>query len=166
MKDKQEILNTYIKTNVVPIVIDFLESKYIPNSIVLNPKKEKIEIDGHYEGIEYKPPKGLEILLNDPTKLILVIDDLEKIPTKDQNKFIEILKYRQISTFEIPEEYRIIIIIVYITPTNSTRKIWSRMSMGCAYNYIFIINSCFFTYLLSKWILKIGINTADAYTNH
>ena len=110
MKDKQEILNTYIKTNVVPIVIDFLESKDIPNSIVLNPTKEKIELDGHYEGIEYKPPKWLEILLNDPTKLILVIDDLEKIPIEEQNKFIEILKYRQISTFEIPEEYRIIII--------------------------------------------------------
>lgn len=110
MKEKQELLNTYIKTNVVPIVIDFLEGKDIPNSIVLNPTLEKIELDGHYEGIEYKPPKWLETLLNDSTKIMLVIENLEKLPPEEQNKFIEILKYRQISTFEIPEDYRIIII--------------------------------------------------------
>ena len=35
MKEKRELINTYIRANVAPILVDFLEAKDIPNSVIL-----------------------------------------------------------------------------------------------------------------------------------
>ena len=109
MKEKRDLLNVYLRTNVAPILIDFLESKDIPNSIILQADISKNELVGHYEGINYCPPNWYKKLMEDINKFVIVIEDLDVIPQNEQSKFIEILKYKQVSTFEIPEEYRIII---------------------------------------------------------
>ena len=49
--------------------------------------------------------------MEDKDKFVIVIDQLDSIPQDEQSKFIEIIKYKQVSTFEIPEDYRIIITV-------------------------------------------------------
>lgn len=109
MKEKQELLNSYIKTNVAPILVDFLDGKDIPNAVLLPATIDKTELNGHYEKQEFCPPIWLKHLLEEDEKIILVIDKIDSIPKEEQLKFIEILKYKQVSTFEIPNDYRIVL---------------------------------------------------------
>ena len=41
--------------------------------------------------------------------IVLIINNIDLISKKDQDRFIEILKYRQVSTFDIPDNYRILL---------------------------------------------------------
>lgn len=111
MKEKRELINTYIRANVAPILVDFLEAKDIPNSVILPADISKAELVGHYEDINYCPPSWYKELMEDKDKFVIVIDQLDSIPQDEQSKFIEIIKYKQVSTFEIPEDYRIIITV-------------------------------------------------------
>lgn len=109
MKEKRELINAYIRANVAPILIDFLEAKDISNSVILPANLSKDELVGHYEDINYCPPSWYKTLMEDKDKFVIVIDQLDLIPQDEQLKFIEIIKYKQVSTFEIPEDYRIVI---------------------------------------------------------
>ena len=56
---KKELLLSYIRNNVAPVLIDFIDGNSIPDSIVLHAKIEVSELNGHYEGMEYKAPKWM-----------------------------------------------------------------------------------------------------------
>lgn len=102
-----EMLNTYIKNNVAPILIEKIPKEvFSSNAVVLDAKVDKTLLNGHYEQTEYLPPLWYQELQD---KEILIIDQLSSIPKVEQKKFIEILKYRKISTFLLPKECVIII---------------------------------------------------------
>ena len=108
MNDRKEMLIDYIKANVAPIMVDFIFGEDLDNAVVLPANIDVKELNGHYEGVDYLPPKWFDELLNSKNKL-LVIDKIDSIPKEDQMKFGEILKYRKISTFDLPKNCVIIV---------------------------------------------------------
>lgn len=109
MENKKEIFLSYIKANVAPILVDFMSGKDLPDATILSSDIDIKELNGHYEGENFVPPKWLNEILNSNTSKILVIDKIDTISKEEQMKFIEILKYRKVSTFELPKNCIIIV---------------------------------------------------------
>lgn len=122
---KRELLMSYIKSNVAPILVDFIDGNNIPNSVVLPANLEKSELNGHYENIKFHPPEWLNKLKNSNTPTILVIDKIDSIPKNEQTKFVEILKYRQVSTFELPKNTVIVVTAKEINENTINEEIYS-----------------------------------------
>ena len=125
MKEKEkELLMGYIKSNVAPILVDFIEGDDIPNSIILPADIKISELNGHYDNTEFVRPEWLN-KLEESKSPILVIDKIDSISLKEQKKFIEVLKYRQVSTFKIPENIVIIITTKEINKNTIDEEIYS-----------------------------------------
>ena len=107
MKDKKEMLLSYIKINVAPVLVDFMSASDFDNVVVLHANTPVSELNGHYEDTGFVPPKWFNELTSNK---YLIIDKIDTISKEEQKKFIEILKYRKISTFDLPNECRIIVI--------------------------------------------------------
>lgn len=122
---KRELLMSYIKSNVAPILVDFIDGNNIPNSVVLPANLEISELNGHYDNIEFHPPEWLNKLKKSNTPTILVIDKIDSIPPIEQTKFVEILKYRQVSTFELPKNTVIVVTAKEINENTINEEIYS-----------------------------------------
>jgi len=118
-----EFLKEYIKANVCPILIDFLESSYIPNCILLSSNIDLKELDGYYENENYLPPKWYSKLIND-NKNVIVIDNIDSIDKNEQDKFLELIKYRKVSTFDLPSDVVIIITAKNINKDTISKNIY------------------------------------------
>lgn len=123
--NQNEILKSYIKSNVAPILINFLNGKDIPNSILLPSNVNISELNGHYENDEFLPPNWLTQIISSSKQAILVIDKIDEISKKEQLKFVELLKYRQISTFKLPESTIIIVTAKKINKNTINEEIYS-----------------------------------------
>ncbi len=123
--NQNEILKSYIKSNVAPILINFLNGKDIPNSILLPSNVDISELNGHYENDEFLPPNWLTQITSSSKQAILVIDKIDEISKKEQLKFVELLKYRQISTFKLPESTIIIVTAKKINKNTINEEIYS-----------------------------------------
>ena len=102
----------YNKIIAIYILVDFIDGSSIPNSVVLSANCEMTELNGYYDNVEFVSPEWLN-KLEGSTPTILVIDKIDSIPKNEQTKFVEILKYRQVSTFELPKNIVTIIFIVW-----------------------------------------------------
>lgn len=122
---KRELLMSYIKSNVAPILVDFIDGNNIPNSVVLPANLEISELNGHYKNIEFVSPEWLNKLKSYNTPTILVIDKIDSIPKNEQTKFVEILKYRQVSTFELPKNTVIVVTAKEINENTINEEIYS-----------------------------------------
>ena len=122
---KRELLMSYIKSNVAPILVDFIDGNNIPNSVVLPANLEISELNGHYENIEFVSPEWLNKIKNSNISTILVIDKIDSIPPIEQTKFVEILKYRQVSTFELPKNTVIVVTAKEINENTINEEIYS-----------------------------------------
>ena len=123
--NQSELLKSFIKSNVAPILINFLNGKDIPNSILLPSNVDISELNGHYENDEFLPPNWLIQITNSSKQGILVIDKIDEISKKEQLKFVELLKYRQISTFKLPESTIIIVTAKEINKNTINEEIYS-----------------------------------------
>ena len=121
---KRELLMSYIKSNVAPILVDFIDGNNIPNSVVLPANLEITELNGHYDNVEFVSPEWLN-KLETSTPSILVIDKIDSIPKNEQTKFVEILKYRQVSTFELPKNTVIVVTAKEINENTINEEIYS-----------------------------------------
>ena len=83
------------------------------------------ELNGHYEGLDFIPPKWLNEILSSTKNKILVIDRIDTISKEEQLKFVELLKYRKISTFELPKDCLIIITANEINTEKISNEIFS-----------------------------------------
>ena len=122
---KRELLKSYIRSNVAPILVDFIDGNSIPNSVVLSANCEMTELNGHYDNTEFNPPKWLTELNDSKLPTILVIDNIDSIPKNEQTKFVEILKYRQVSTFELPKNTVIVVTAKEINENTINEEIYS-----------------------------------------
>lgn len=122
---KRELFKSYVKSNVAPLLVDFIDGNNIPNSVVLPSNIEISEFNGHYENINFVPPEWLNKITNSTIPTILVINQIDSIPKNEQTKFIEILKYRQISTFELPKNTVIIVTAKEINENTINEEIYS-----------------------------------------
>ena len=121
---KRELLMSYIKSNVAPILVDFIDESSIPNCVVLPANLEITELNGHYDNTEFVSPEWLN-KLEGSTPTILVIDKIDSIPKNEQIKFVEILKYRQVSTFELPKNTVIVVTAKEINENTVNEEIYS-----------------------------------------
>ena len=125
MKDKREMLLSYIKTNVAPILVDFIFGDDLDNAIVLPANVDVKELNGHYDGADFMPPKWFNEILNTNASKILVIDKIDTISKEEQLKFCELLEHRKISIFELPENCIIIITANEINKDKISEEIFS-----------------------------------------
>ena len=125
MKDKREMLLSYIKTNVAPILVDFIFGEDLDNAIVLPANVDAKELNGHYDGADFMPPKWFNEILNTNASKILVINKIDTISKEEQLKFCELLEHRKISTFELPENCIIIITANEINKDKISEEIFS-----------------------------------------
>ena len=105
---RKVLLESLLKSGISNILIKDIDLNDLDNSVTLESECNTDELVGHYEGIRYVAPIWYQklIKLEQP---ILIIKDINKINEDDQRKFIEILKYKKISTFELPKNCLIIL---------------------------------------------------------
>lgn len=104
-QDKLEQLYSYIKANVAPIIVDFISAQDISNALIIDAANNP-DLSGHFTGTLYLPPEWFNKI---KSKVILVIDNLDKISKEEQLKFKELLKYKKVSTFNLPEDMRVLV---------------------------------------------------------
>lgn len=111
-KERLEMITSYIKTNVGPILIENIPSDiFNKNTVILEANININDLTGHYEETEFLPPKWykeLETYQSD-NYCFLVINKISSLPKEEQLKFKEILKYRKVSTFDLPKNCVIIL---------------------------------------------------------
>ena len=125
MKSKKEILLSYIKANVVPILIDFISGDDLNGAVVVPASVDVKELNGHYDGSDFMPPKWLNEILSTNASRILVIDKIDSISKEEQLKFCELLEHRKISTFELPKNCVIIVTANEISKDKINEEIFS-----------------------------------------
>ena len=125
MENKKELLMSYIKANVAPILVNFISGKDIPGAIVISADVDAKELNGHYDGADYMPPKWYNELVTNNNSKVLVIDLIDSINTEEQLKFIELLEYRKISTFELPKDCVIIVTAKEVNKDKISEEIYS-----------------------------------------
>ncbi len=125
MEDKKEILLSYIKANVTPILVDFISGNDLNDAVILPANVDVKELNGHYDGTDFMPPKWLNEILRTNASRILVIDKIDTINKEEQLKFCELLEHRKISTFELPKSCVIIITANEINKDKISEEIFS-----------------------------------------
>ena len=105
MENKKEILLSYIRANVAPILVDFISGNDINGAVVL--------------------PANVDEILSTNASKILVIDKIDAIAKEEQLKFCELLEHRKISTFELPKSCVIIVTANEINKDKINEEIFS-----------------------------------------
>jgi len=125
VKDKKEMFLTYLKSNVAPVLVDFLPINDFDFAVTIPANIDIKELNGHYEGLDFIPPKWLNEILSSTKNKMLVIDKIDTISKEEQLKFVELLKYRKILTFELPKDCLIIITANEINTEKISNEIYS-----------------------------------------
>ena len=125
MKNKKEMLLSYIKANIAPILVDFIFGSDINDAVVLPSDIDVKELNGHYDGTDFIPPKWFNEILSTNTSKILVIDKIDEISKEEQLKFCELLEHRKISTFELPKNCIIVVTANEINKDKISEEIFS-----------------------------------------
>lgn len=125
MTDKKEMLIEYIKANVAPILVDFIKGEDLEGATVLPADIDIEKLNCRYKGEKCLPPKWLEKLIETEEKQLLIIDNIDTISKEEQMKFGEILKYRKVSTYNLPEDCTIIVTANEINKDKINEEIFS-----------------------------------------
>lgn len=106
--ERMEMLEGLLKGGVSPILLEDFPASIFNDGVILDATCDKSELNGHYEGAQFCPPEWYTKLLS-LSEPILVISNINKIPVDEQKKFVEILKYKKVSTFDLPEKTIILV---------------------------------------------------------
>lgn len=117
MKEKRELLSTYISNNVAPILEDFLFD--IPDSVVISADVSSEEL------LDINEPEWFRLIKSNSNAKVLVIDRIDSISKEEQVKFLELLKYRKVGTLELPKNCVIIITANEINKNTINEEIYS-----------------------------------------
>lgn len=125
MENKRELLLSYIKSNVAPILVDFLSGNDIKNAVILPADIDSKELNGHYDGVDFLPPKWMSEILGTNASKILIIDKIDSVSKEEQLKFCELLEHRKISTFSLPENCVILVTANEVNKNKISEEIYS-----------------------------------------
>lgn len=125
MENKRELLLSYIKANVAPILVDFISGNDMSNAIVVPANVDVKELNGHYDGTDYLPPKWFAEILDTNAAKVLIIDKIDSIDKEEQLKFCELLEHRKISTFSLPDNCVILVTADEINKDKISEEIYS-----------------------------------------
>lgn len=107
-----ESLKNLLLLNEYPILVEDLPNELFENSVILCNDCDVSLLNGHYEGINFVAPDWYNILVEKckTNHTMLIINQINKSSIDEQLKFVEILKYRKISTFKLPSNCSVIVI--------------------------------------------------------
>lgn len=125
MENKRDILMSYIRANVAPVLVDFISGKDVKGAVVIPANIDSKELNGHYDGIDFMPPKWLSEITETNESKFLIIDKIDSISKEEQLKFCELLEHRKISTFELPKSCVIIVTVDEINKNKINEEIYS-----------------------------------------
>ena len=125
MENKRELLLSYIKSNVAPILVDFLSGNDIKNAVILPANIDSKELNGHYDGVDFLPLKWMSEILGTNASKILIIDKIDSVSKEEQLKFCELLEHRKISTFSLPENCVILVTANEVNKNKISEEIYS-----------------------------------------
>lgn len=110
-KEQMTMLETYLKSGISPLLIEDIPSSVFEDAIVIDSNCKIDELNGHYETDNFCAPNWYNGLIDNCNKKasVLLIENINLVPYNEQTKFIEILKYKKISTFDIPSNCVIIV---------------------------------------------------------
>lgn len=108
--EKLKILKEYIKKGDVAILLEDIKKEAFEDAVVLDGDCSLDNFNGHYEGINFIPPKWYLELAKKKDYKILLLNNINKVSLEKQKHFVEIIKYRKISTFELPKNTIIILV--------------------------------------------------------
>ena len=130
-EERLEMIASYIKGNVAPLLIENISSDiFTRNAVILPADIDMKELDGHYEEIDFLPPNWYQELqkYKEDNYCFLVISELSTLPKEQQLKFGEILKYKKVGVFDLPKNCVIIITGKNIKETIS-KEIYSMVAV-------------------------------------
>ena len=125
--EKIKILEGILKSGISPILLEDFPVSVFQDAIVLESNCDVSELNGHYEETEFCPPKWYTELTSKDNP-VLVINNVNNIPTDEQIKFVEIFKYNKISTFELPKNCIIIAIASNLKENPINEQVYSLMA--------------------------------------
>lgn len=104
-KDRLNLLESYMQSGLFPLLIENIPSTVFDNVVIIKANVDRVALNGHYENIEFCPPEWYKELIEKSKKgpVILLIENINEIALEEQTKFIEILKYKKVSTFDLPQ---------------------------------------------------------------
>lgn len=125
--ERMEMLEALLKSGVSPVLLEDFPASIFNDSVVLESDISKENLNGHYEGISFCPPEWYEKLesLSEP---LLVISNINKIPVEEQKKFVEILKYKKVSTFDLPKNTIILVTASNLEENKINEEVYSLMA--------------------------------------
>ena len=126
-KEKIKILDIYLKSGLTNILIEDMPKEIFEDEIILEANCTIDDLNGHYEGIEFMPPKWYQDLIKSKRK-VLVINDINKLPLKEQPKFNEILNYKKVSTFELPKDCIVIVLVNNLKENQICEEVYSLLA--------------------------------------
>lgn len=106
-----ESLKELLLLNEYPILVEDVPNEIFANSVILNNDCDVSLLNGHYEGVNFVAPQWYNILTEKCKNghTLLIINGINNINKEEQLKFVEILKYRKISTFELPKNCSVVV---------------------------------------------------------
>lgn len=129
-KERLYLLENYIKSGITSLLLENIPANSFANSVVIKSNVDRSELNGHYENTNFCPPHWYKELLekNKTSTPVLVIENINEIPLEEQTKFIEILKYKKISTFELPKKCLVIVTCSDLTVNKINDEVYSFLS--------------------------------------
>lgn len=128
-QEKRKMLETFLKSGISPLLLKDISSDIFENAVILESDCDLSLLNGHYEGTEFVAPEWYEQLITQTNNIpILIIKDINKIPSEEQTKFIELLKYKKISTFDLPQNCIIIVTCQNLKENKINEEVYSLMA--------------------------------------
>ena len=125
----KNILEDYIKLHVMPILLQTSKTSFkdyveIPANCPNEYLKETYDINGYKKPIWYN-----KIISKANAKLnLLIITDIDKVDKEKQRRFVELLKYRQISSLHLPKNCVIIVLADNINKESIDQEVYSLLA--------------------------------------
>ena len=128
--ERLNLLGKYIKYGVSPLLVQNMPSNLFDDSVVVKSNITSSELNGHYENINFCPPTWYQELLDKSknSTAILLIENINEIELNEQTKFIEILKYKKVSTFKLPKNCFIIVTCSDLNDKKINEEVYSLLA--------------------------------------
>lgn len=109
--EKIIMLENYIKSGISPILLEGISTEIFNNAVIIKAECDVSLLNGHYEGINFVAPEWYNNILEKSknTNSLLVINGLNNISEEEQLKFLELFKYKKVSTFDLPKNCVIVV---------------------------------------------------------
>lgn len=129
-KEQIEMINNYIKAGISPILLENIPAKLFKNVTIIKADCDISLLNGHYENIDFVAPTWYQELIEicKENYAVLVIENINTVPKEEQKKFIELLKYKKISTFDLPKNCIIVVTCTNLKEQSIDEEIYSLMA--------------------------------------